>query len=145
MESIGKLESISIDSEPFIDTHDSHGVQAILREIEMMLGHLINHGECGVIDMKTIPISHDAYQQLQYVLGSGELSATINALGKSTVRETAIAGVWWIIHYNDVEEVIADLIEVTSIPEILRSDRGDMRNSLEELRRRIEIEQPLSL
>jgi len=95
--------------------------------------------------MKTIPISHDSYQQLQYVLGSGELSATIHALGKSTVRETAISGVWWIIHYNDEDEVIADLIEVTSIPEILTSDRGDMQNSLEELKRRIKIEQPLSV
>lgn len=145
MDSISKLASIPIDSEPFIDTHDNHGAQAILREIEMMLELLINHGECGVIDMKTLPISHDAYQQLQYVLGSGELSATIHALGKSTVRETAIAGVWWIIHYNDEDEVIADLIEVTSIPEILTSDKGDMQNSLEELKQRIKIEQPLSV
>jgi len=145
MDGLSHLESIPIETEPFIDINDGSGARAILCEIETMLEQLLAHDEEGVIDLKTIPISHDEYLQLQYVLGKGELSATIQSLGKSTVAETAIAGVWWITHYNEEGEVIADLIEITLIPDILKSDQADMRNSLEELRKRIESEQPMTL
>jgi len=143
MEEISVLESIPIDIEPFVDVNDGSGAHAILYEIEQLLEHLIAHNEDGVIDIKTIPLSQDEYQQLQYVLGRGELTARIDSLGRSIVHETAIAGVWRIIHYNEADEVIADLIEVTTLPEILMSDRDNMQSSLEELRRRIETEQPL--
>ena len=145
MEDIGTLESIPIETEPFVDINDGSGAQAILREIDRLLEHLIANDEEGVIDLKTIPLSHDEYQQLQYVLGKGELTATIHSLGKSIVHETAIAGVWRTIHYNEEGEVIADQVEVTALPEILKSDRTDMQSSLDELRRRIDIEQPLDL
>ncbi len=145
MEDISSLESIPIETEPFIDTNDGSGAQAILREIETMLEKLLSSDEEGVIDLKTIPLSHDEYQQLQYMLGGGELNATIHALGKTIVRETAIAGVWWTTHYNEAAEVLADLIDITAIPEILKSDRADIHNALDELRKRIETEQPLNL
>lgn len=139
------LESIHIETEPFIDLNDGSGVHALLSEIDTQLERLLTNGEEGIIDLKTIPISHDEYQHLMYVLGEGELSATIHALGRSIVRETAIAGVWWIIHYNEDGAVIADMIEVTSMPAIMKSDRGDMQNSLIELRKRIDNEQPLNV
>lgn len=145
MDGLSHLESIPIDTEPFIDMNDGSGGRAILCEIETMLAQLLTHDDEGVIDLKTIPITHDEYLHLQYVLGKGELAATIQLLGKSTVAETAIAGVWWITHYNEEGNVIADLIEITLIPDILKSDRADIRNSLEELRKRIEIEQPMTL
>jgi hydrogenase-1 operon protein HyaF len=140
---MSSLESISIEIEPFIEIEDGSGAQAILREIERMLEHLIEHDEEGVIDIKTIPLTQDEYQQLQYVLGRGELTATIHSLGKSIVHETAISGVWRIIHYNEAGDLIADVIEITALPEILKSDRSDMQGALSELRRRIEIEKPL--
>lgn len=137
------IESIQIETEPFIDVNDGSGARAILREIESMLENLLTNNEEGVIDLKTIPITHDEYQQLQYMLGEGEIKATLHTLGKSIVRETAIAGVWWTIHYNEDDSVIADMIEVTLIPAILMSDRGDIENSLVELRERVKNEQPL--
>ena len=143
MEDINILESIPVEIEPLVDVNNSGGAHAILHEVERLLGHLISNDEEGVIDLKTIPLSHDEYQQLQYVLSRGELTATLQSLGKSIVHETAIAGVWRVIHYNEEGEVIADLVEVTTLPEILKSDRADMQNALAELRRRIEIEQPL--
>lgn len=137
------LDSIHIDTEPFVEIHDGSGASAILREIESMLENLLARNEEGVIDLKTIPITHDEYQQLQYMLGEGEIKATLHAMGKSIVRETAIAGVWWTVHYNEDDSVIADMIEVTLIPAILMSDRGDIKNSLAELRERVQTEQPL--
>lgn len=137
------LDSIHIDTEPFVEIHDGSGARAILREIESMLENLLARNEEGVIDLKTIPITHDEYQQLQYMLGEGEIKATLHAMGKSIVRETAIAGVWWTVHYNEDDSVIADMIEVTLIPAILMSDRGDIENSLAEFRERVETEQPL--
>ena len=143
MDGISALESIPVDVEPLVDINDASGAYAILHEIERLLGHLIESDEEGVIDLKTIPLCHDEYQQLQYVLGRGELTATIYSMGKSIVHETAISGVWRTIHYNEEGEVIVDMVEITTLPEILKSDRADMQNALDELRRRIETEQPL--
>jgi hydrogenase-1 operon protein HyaF len=54
-------------------------------------------------------------------LGQGEVNASLDALGKSEIRETRFSGVWWIIHYNENDERIGHFIETTNISKILRS------------------------
>ncbi len=134
---------IDIDIEPFIDTYNGGGARAILSEIESMLENLLANNEGGVIDLKTIPITHTEYQQLQYTLGQGEIKVMLDTLGSSIVRETSIAGVWWTTHYNEEDSVIAEIIEVTLIPAILMSDQEEVKCSLVELQNRIEQDPPL--
>ena len=54
--------------------------------------------------------------ELQRALGEGEVQATVNAEGLSTIRETAFpeSGGWSIA--IDRGELIAELIEVTRVP-----------------------------
>jgi HupH hydrogenase expression protein, C-terminal conserved region len=54
-------------------------------------------------------------------------------LGKSEIRETRFSGVWWIIHYNEHDERIGHFIEITSMPQILKSQAEDMQAALSEL------------
>ncbi len=70
-------------------------------------------------------------------LGTGEVQATIQALGPSEVRETAINGVWWITHRNNDGQVTAELIEVTTIPAILQTHPADVRVGLARLQKRL--------
>jgi len=107
---------------------------AILREIEQYLERLVATGEAGAIDLRSLPLAPGDHQRLLDALGEGEVSAEVQALGPTRVRETAVRGVWWITHYNDYEQVIAEFIEVTTLPEILETPAEDLRDGLERLR-----------
>ena len=56
----------------------------------------------------------------------GELSAKLDALGTSRIRETAFPGVWWLEHRNVNDELVGRFIEVTRAPEILSSQDADI-------------------
>ena len=120
------------------ETGDSRGnARALLHEIATLLQQLLDKGETGVVDLRSIPLSAEDYHYLEQVLGEGEVSATLEALGSSRVRETAIPGVWWIIHHDSGGEMMAELIEVTTIPAILRSDPVDISDGIATLQERL--------
>jgi hypothetical protein len=45
--------------------------------------------------------------------------------------------VWWVTHYNDEDEVLAEFIEVAWCPEILLTPEDDVKDGLESLRARL--------
>lgn len=109
----------------------------LLYEIESLLNDLVESGTSAIIDLRSLPLIPGDYEKLKEVLGQGEVSATIDALGPTHVRETAVHGVWWVTHYNGDETVIAEFIEVTYMPEILQTHPADARVGLDMLRSRL--------
>jgi hydrogenase-1 operon protein HyaF len=95
------------------------GVAAILMELATCLDRLAQHEESAVIDLRSLPMSPSDRLELQQALGSGEVEATLNAEGASTLRETQFAGIWWIEHRDRDGEVTAELLEVARFPQIL--------------------------
>ena len=113
------------------------GVAAIACEIANLLDHLSASGESGAIDLRSLPMTAADRLRLQEVLGTGEVQATIDADGPSTVRETGIAGVWWTEHRNRHGELLAELIEVCRVPEILVLAQDELAPGARRLRERI--------
>jgi hydrogenase-1 operon protein HyaF len=74
---------------------------------------------------------------LENQLGRGEVTARLDALGPSEIRETAVAAVWLVIHRNADEEVVGKFIEVTRCPAILQSQTEDMHHGLRRLQQRL--------
>ncbi len=109
----------------------------ILHEIETLLSELVTSGKTASIDLRSLPMLPGDYEQLQQWLGEGEVSASIEAFGPTRVRETAVSGVWWVTHYSVDSEVIAEFIEVTDVPDILKTHPADARQALETLRSRL--------
>jgi hydrogenase-1 operon protein HyaF len=95
------------------------GVTAILHEIVTLLGRLATTNEPSAIDLRSLPMSPVDRAELKRALGEGEVRATLNAEGISTIQETRIPGVWWIEHRDAQDQLIAELIDVTYVPEIL--------------------------
>jgi hydrogenase-1 operon protein HyaF len=108
----------------------THNTGPLLNEIRHALQRLIDTGETTIIDLRSIPLTDAEEQSLEQVLGAGEVECTLNTLGKSTIRETGISGVWLVSHYNLDEELLARSIEITTIPAILPSDEEAMREGL---------------
>ena len=110
---------------------------AILSEIEALLEHYQAFGQHGSIDLRWMSLLPGDIELLLDVLGTGEVCATVSALGSSTVRETAIQCVWLIEHCGPEGEKLGQWIEVTEAPALLRSDRSSIAYGLETLRSRI--------
>lgn len=107
----------------------------ILHEIRHALVELLESGRETAIDLKSLPLGPGDDVRLLEVLGSGEVTAQLTALGKSTVRETRFGGVWFIEHFDTDEQLMGRYIEVTPIPSILKSPPEDIREGVEALTR----------
>lgn len=108
-------------------------VQPILHEIRHALDKLLETGETHVIDLRSIPLAPGEEDKIIDTLCCGEVHAKLNALGPSEIYETGFAGVWLITHYNEENSVIGRFIEITRIPDILKSQREDITIALHQL------------
>ena len=102
-----------INSDEFLP---SPQVLALLRELQGMHTALAEQNEENSIDIRSLPLSPADHETLLQFLGNGEVSATVNALGVSEIKETRFSGIWWLRHYNSHDEIVAELIEVTPLP-----------------------------
>lgn len=105
----------------------------ILFEIRHALEELLASGATRIIDLRSIPLAPGEEETIIDTLGQGEVHARLSALGPSEIYESRYAGVWLITHYNEDQAVVSRFIEITTLPDILRSQREDMSNALNEL------------
>jgi HupH hydrogenase expression protein, C-terminal conserved region len=115
------------------------GLIAILRELSEMLERLAEYDETAAIDLRSLPFSRSDYQSLREFLGTGEVEVTLNVDGQSRVRETNFPGVWWVEHRNQEDELLAELLEITNIPEIIVTENDEVAKSASRLRERLSI------
>ena len=111
------------------------GPQAsLLREIADRLERLAGQGEEEAIDLRALPVmGPEEIAGLREMLGTGEVTARVEAMGPTEVRETAYAGVWWITYYGADGAVLAEHIEIAHMPDILRARDADIEESRESL------------
>ena len=117
-------------------------VRPLLNEIIHALDRLLDDDEPTVIDLASLPFAPGELAELEQALGTGELTAELDAMGKSLIRETAYPGVWWVEHRNTEGEVVGRYIEVTRSPEILLSQDADIGAGRAKLRDRFESTGP---
>lgn len=127
------LSSIPIKIED-TEQYSIGSLRAILSEIATHLEKLAQDGTTGSIDLNSLPFAPGEYDQLRLLLGEGEVKAHIEALGPSDFVETRYPGVWWVTHYNVEGDIVADSIEITTIPELLKSQPEDISMGLELIR-----------
>jgi hydrogenase-1 operon protein HyaF len=113
------------------------GVAAILSELATLLERLANGETVSVVDLRSLPMSPQDRTELQRALGEGEVQATVNAEGLSKIRETGVSGLWWVEHFDRHGELVAEMIEVTLVPQILASASDEIAAGARALRARI--------
>ena len=123
-----RLESIAVAVE-----HGSGNVEPLLHEIRHALAQLLETGTSSCIDLKSIPLAPGEEERIARALGTGEVRAELAALGRSELIETACAGVWVVTHFDEGGAQQARFIEITSMPEILRSQEADIAAGLKRL------------
>lgn len=114
-------------------------IRALLCEILAKLKNLIATGETARIDLRRLPLPEDGLGTIRDFLGEGEVSATLRGVGSCSFRETRTFGVWWMTQFNTAGDVVGEFIEIASVPELLKSGHAEMADTLDDLRRRLEL------
>lgn len=135
------LDNIPVNVQAVSTPINTGNTQALLAELETSLQALLSSGKEYSIDLRSLPLFPGELEYLRETLGTGEVSVEVNALGPSSVVETAIHGVWWVTHRNGQGEVLAEFLEVSFCPDIIRAQHDDVRESLETLSARLAGEQ----
>ena len=107
---------------------------SILNELVQHLQNLIENGQPHSIDLARQPLTSIDLIELEKLLGKGELSITLNTIGDSEIFETAFSGIWWVKHYTADQVLISQFIEITNIPDIIKSQPEDMQLALSRLK-----------
>lgn len=103
--------------------------RSILAEIARMLEALAKDGTTSSIDLRSLPLTDADRQQLEELLGRGEVSAELEVSGRSSIWETAYAGAWWVRHRGAGDKVSSEEIMVCPIPEILITHAADIESA----------------
>lgn len=125
---MNSLDAIAVNVETV-----TGNVEPLMHEIRHALKRLAAGGESTVIDLQSLPLAPGEDERVEEALGRGEVSAELNALGQSLIQETAYPGVWLVTHRNNERAVVGRFIEVTRIPEILKSQQTDIEHGINRL------------
>ncbi len=133
---MSKLSQIPVRVEQMPTDDDVAIAQSILFEIHGKLQNLLAKGEGGIIDLRSLPALNQAsLQLLEKWLSLGEVSAMVTGVGKTEVRETAYAGVWWLVFHNQRGDIVTESIQIAEVPDILKSQLGDIELGFKKLTR----------
>lgn len=121
-------------------TELTQNVEPILHEIRHALARLSESGETAVIDLRSIPLAPGEEDIIIKTLGQGEVSAQLDALGPSEIIETRFAGVWLVTHFNESESIVSRFIEVTEMPDVLKSQAEDVLLALQALETELKVD-----
>ena len=126
--------SFDISQEP---TGLPENVLALLHEIATLIERYLEAGEEGTIDVFRLPMPANDRETLKHTLGTGEVEASVDALGRTHAQETGIPGVWWVSYFNTSSEVVAEFIEISAFPELFKAHQQDIRSGLKRLRKHL--------
>jgi hypothetical protein len=109
----------------------------VLHEVVVLLQQLLTEDKPGHIDLRAKHLGEEDIGLLLDILGEGDSYAELADYGVTRARQTGIPGVWWVVHLDEEEHVIAEFIEINYVPEALITLVEDVRDGREALRARL--------
>ncbi|MGR8931974.1 MAG: hydrogenase expression/formation C-terminal domain-containing protein [Gammaproteobacteria bacterium] len=110
----------------------------ILNEMLSKLETLNSSGQSSILDLRHEPLTLEDIKDLRALLGYGEVDASLNTLGNTNICETAVAGIWWITHYNEKGDVTSEFVEITHCPELMKTVPDELPAALTVLKDKIQ-------
>lgn len=123
-----------------LDTQTTGMAWSVLTEVGRLLENLAANGEPGCIDLRSLPLTDADREELEALLGRGEVQVDLDLAGRSEVWETAYAGAWWVRHRGAGNRIAAELISVCPVPDVLKTHPADIEAAARRLRH--DLQQP---
>jgi hydrogenase-1 operon protein HyaF len=136
-ESMSGLDSISIKvEEAGGQDFRTENLRPLMRQVEQALADLVESQRETVIDLAAMPFSDQDEAELRAFLGTGEVSAVVDAFGPSRIEETGVPGVWLVEHRDAEDRRLTLHIAITRVPALLVTPTEDLTDGLRALRDR---------
>jgi hydrogenase-1 operon protein HyaF len=135
MASIGDIP-IKVEGEPAMPAEYGNALP-VLSQVRHALAQLVHGGEPTQIDLAAMPFGPGDEDRLMALLGAGEVTASVDALGLTRIQETAFSGVWIVEYLNTDGQRVALHLEVDHVPQLLRSQPEDLGDALAALDARL--------
>lgn len=117
-----------------VDAVPGETARAIVSEVAACATRFAETGEVATIDLRFLKAMATERETLAALLGKGEVTATVDSLGRTEVQETSIPCVWWVRHRDSEGETVGEFIEIADIPDLLVGDPEAVAQGLEALR-----------
>jgi hydrogenase-1 operon protein HyaF len=111
---------------------------AVLAEVAQLLKALAEDGSSSAIDLRSLPLTDADTQQLEDLLGRGEVHAELEIAGATEVWETHYAGAWWVRHRGARGEISSEELAICRVPDILLSHPSDIRDAAQRIAAELE-------
>lgn len=109
---------------------DTGNALPVMHEVLHALRRLDSQAESTTIDLRAIPFGPGDEQRLLDMLGSGEIRATIDSLGRTDIRETRFHGAWIVDHYDVAGTRIGLQVEITDCPALIQTPKEDISEAV---------------
>lgn len=86
-----------------------------------------------VVNLSLLPHTPEDLDMIERVLGHGTLTILSRGYGNCRITSTATPHVWRVRHFNSMDTLILDTIEVTEVPEVACAAQEDLADSAERL------------
>ena len=110
---------------------------SIMAEVARMLQALADKGETGSVDLRSLPLTDADREQLEELMGRGEVKAELVVSGDSTVWETSYPGAWWIRHRGAGGKISSEEISICPVPAILSAHPADIEAAVNRIKNAI--------
>jgi hydrogenase-1 operon protein HyaF len=127
---------------PCLSSQSTGMAWSVLTEIHQHLKALAETGETASIALRGLPLTDTDRQQLEDILGKGEVRAELDLAGATEVWETTYAGVWWIRHKGAGDRIACEEIAITAVPEILKTHPVDIKAAARRIRQDLDSGHP---
>jgi hypothetical protein len=119
-------------------TPDAARILGLLSQVQEALERFAASGERASFDLRGLPMTRAEEVYVEQLLGRGEVTARLHALGESDAWETALPGVWFVVHHDPSGHVLGRFIEVGPFPALLGSQPADVREAVSGMRERVQ-------
>lgn len=110
---------------------------SIMAEVARMLEALVTTGETGSIDLRSLPLTDADRDQLEELMGRGEVQAELEVSGDSAVWETSYPGAWWVRHRGAGGKISSEEISICPVPAIFSAHPADIEAAAKRIKRTI--------
>jgi hydrogenase-1 operon protein HyaF len=90
-------------------------------------------GRGGQLNLSLLPLSPADREVLAQALPPGPVAIISRGFGNCHIGSTIVPGVWRQQYFNSVNTLILDLVEITTLPEVVAASAEDMHDSRERL------------
>ena len=108
-------------------------VPALVHELQEAMDHAGPDTAARVINLTLLPLSPEDVAHIDAVLNGGTVTVLSRGFGNCRISSTAARHVWRVQYFNNMQTLILNTLEITTMPEVAIAAREDLLETRDRL------------